>query len=359
MAAVLSVALSSAAPAHEGHQGERVVVEGISPELDGIEVRAVPGTFGKVELSVTGPQAAVVLGASGQPILRVGPRGVEANAAAPEWYEDNEPLGIAQAPSSARRGAPARWKRVSVRRSWEWFDHRLHPAGSGRQQWSIPIVLGTVKGKARGRIEPANGTLSLRLDREQPRTGLTVTAIDAPTSAVRLRNEGATRVRVLGPDGEVFARIGPRGAEVNVRSSVWLATAQFRRRDLLETVIDPEAKPQFVLISSEPELIWPDPRLLADRPLPTVRAGEQTPVRVATWSIPVVLEGGGGRVAIEGSTVLGPSAAEPGRTGVAADAAVAAADDDAPDDSWVLIVIGLVAAVALFSGAALVLRSRR
>jgi len=354
-AVALSLIGAAGASAHNGHEGERVVLERVTPPVDGVGLRVIPGAFGKLELTTSGATVARVLGASGEPFLRIGPRGVEANAAAPEWYQDNEPLGIAKVPPAARRGAPARWIRVSTQRTWGWFDHRLHPAGSGAvSSWSVPLAVGRRRVVAVGRVEPAAGAVELRLGGGRVAPGVTVTAVDQPASALRLRNERPTPVSVLGPDGEVFARIGPRGAEVNVRSTAWQATAQYRARDLLSSVIDPGAKPDFLLIGSAPELIWPDPRLLPPEALSAYEEGRLG--RLATWTVPVVV--GGARRAISGTTLL-TAASEPARAQPPRAAAPAAGGGAESEGGGLRIAIAIVIGSALISGLAFKLRRRR
>ena len=182
--------------------------------------------------------------------------------------------------------------------------------------------------------------------------------LDTPTSALRVRNDRPSAVQVMGSEGEVFARIGPRGAEVNVRSPVWLATAQHRGRDLLTSVIDAAAAPQFLVLSKEPELIWPDPRLLPRTPLPVVRRGQRTAIPLARWSVPIRTGGGGEHVAVRGSAVIAQSAVEGVPTQLPA-AAPDAEPDDGSGGSSALLLFGLAGAVALLCGAALLLRSRR
>jgi hypothetical protein len=360
-AAILSFVLAVPAPAHNGDPSKVPVVDSISPAVEGVKVRTVPGGFGKLALTTTGSTTAEVLGGSGQPILRVGPRGVEGNAAAPEWYKDNEPLGIAKVPAAAKRGARARWVRVSVRRSWEWFDHRLHPAGGRVDRWSIPIVVDGRKAEVRGRIETAPGSLQVRLDSKTLAPGVSVSAIDRPAPSLLLRNEGGKTVSVLGPDGEVFARLGPGGDEVNVHSALWVPTAQYGNRDLLSSVVDPGSRPTFVLFGRGRELIWPDSRLLPRSVVPTSRTPAAGGVRVATWSVPAVIGGPGGhRVSIRGSTFLVPGpAGESSPEKPAGSGPVSASsenDDGSSGGIWIAVAI---AATIVGGGAALVIRGRR
>jgi len=353
------------AAAHPGHAGEWVAVDEIAPHMAGVAVRSVPGALGKLALTTSAGTTATVLGSQGQPLFRVGPHGVDANAAAAEWYEDNEPLGIAQVPPAAGPSAPVRWVRVSTQRTWEWFDHRLHPPGRSLHDWTIPLAVGSTRASIRGRIVKASGTLKLRLDTPRLAAGVRVSAIDTPASALRVRNDRSTPIRVLGPDGEVFARIGPRGAEVNVHSSLWLATAQLRNRSLLESVIDPPAKPRFVLVGTEPELIWPDSRLRPRAPWPSEHTGPSAgrrEVALARWSVPIAI-GDSGRAsqAIDGATLItsvaeAAPALRPGTRGSGQEAGRGESD---AGSGGALLAIAIVALTAMAVIGAMLLRQRR
>ncbi|MBI5105880.1 MAG: hypothetical protein HZB46_13030 [Solirubrobacterales bacterium] len=352
VAAALALLAPAAADGHAGHEGERPVVDGVAPAVAGVEVRVVPDSFGKLALSTRGGVTATVLGSAGQPILRVGPRGVEANAAAPEWYADNEPLGIAQVPAAAKASAPPRWRRVSVQRTWGWFDHRLHPAGKLVRRWAVPLRVDGRTVQVRGRVLPAAGALEVRPAGAAPVAGAQVAGVGQPALALSLRATGGRTVAVRGPDGELFARVGPKGAEVNVRSPAWAPTAQYRNRDLLGSVADPDAPPKMVLISPEPRLVWPDPRLLPAKALPAKATGEQ---EVARWSIPV--SSGGASATLRGTTVLAVAKPEPLPAAQASTSARAPAGDDGGTD-WLPIVLGGVAALAVLGGALVLVRAR-
>lgn len=303
---LVGVALLSTAPSaegHDGHAGERVVVSGVVPAAAGVSVRSVPGGVGALELRVRGRTRATVLGSTGQPILRVGPSGAEANLAAPEWYRDNEPLGIAAVPEGAGPERPARWKRVSALPAWQWFDHRLHPQGRTVRTWSVPLRVDGQEAQVRGRIEPGAARLELAVDDPEPLPGVSVEAFSAPSLALRVTNASRRPVEIAGPGGETFGRIGPAGAQVNVRSPVWLPTAQYANRDLTEAVLDPRARPRLTLLRRSPALTWVDPRLAPARLPPAPAAGEPA-VAARSWRI--ALRSGNRTAAIAGTTRLAP-----------------------------------------------------
>ena len=284
-------------------------------------------------------------------MLRIGPGGVDANAASPDWYAVNEPLGIAQAPPSAKPSAPERWKRVSTERVWEWFDHRFHPAsGKPVYKWSVPLRVDGAKARIHGRLTQLGGLFALNPDAAELPVGVTVKGIGSPLPALQVTST-VRRVRVLGPDGEAFARIGPNGAEVNVRSSLWMPTAQARNQSLLDSVIDPKAEPKWVYANRSSDLIWPDPRTVPENRDPGSGLGE-----VARWRVPLVV--GGRRIALTGTTTLGAEKVE-APPATPTPLATAATTEQSGGGSTMAITIGGVAALVLASGLALFLLRRR
>ena len=186
---------------------------------------------------------------------------------------------------------------------------------------------------------------------------VTVAGIPGPLPSLKVTGVGETPVDVLGPDGEVFARVGRKGTQVNVHSPVWVPTAQAANRDLLDSVVDPSAKPEFVTASRAQDLIWPDPRILPKR----LAAGAAEPGDKAKWTLPIVVAGK--RVTLRGTTVLAEvkpeftpapvESAEPVQTTPPADAAASAT----PKGGATAIVIGgIAAAVCVLAAGALVVR---
>jgi hypothetical protein len=349
----LALLVAPSASAHPNHQGERAVVERVTPSLDGVEVHGLADGFGKIALSTSGSTSAVVLSDSGQPILRVGPKGVEANQASPDWYRVNEPLGIAQVPPTATPKAPDSWVRISTLRSWEWFDHRIHPAGPKKiKQWSIPIEADGKKATIKGRSSPPPGVLDFRLQDKQPAPKVTVSTINVPNPALRIRNDGDKPVDVLGPDGEVFARISSSGAQINVHSPGWIPTAQYQNRiaELMTDVIDPKLKPKFVGAGPAAEFVWPEPAMVPKSALPALTGTTRLRAQgdIAKWSVPLRVEGSTKPIAIKGTTFIGktppaetPDAGPGDNTNTTNNAA--ATTDSGPSG----VLIGLIIAASL------------
>ena len=242
--------LTGAGPAvgHDNHAGDRIVIDAVTPAAAGVSVRPVTGGFGKLELRTRGRTTATVLGSDGQAILRVGPTGVYANLAAPEWYRDNEPLGIAEVPESAGADRPRAGS-----------ASRPSPCGSGSTTACTPRTDASATGRSRcawragpvrvrGHIERPEGQFQIVLDEPEPLPGVRVQAFSIPGFSLRLSNTGRRPVEIIGPDRELFGRVGPDGAEVNQRSPVWVPTAQYANRYLADPVIDPGARPRMTVL---------------------------------------------------------------------------------------------------------------
>lgn len=104
-----------------------------------------------VYLDDEGTEPVTVMGAGGEPLLRIGPLGTEANAASPSWLltaaaRDEAPSGLVSA------DAPPRWERVSSDHQFSWLDDRGRapgldpPRGSGAtgptvvvSRWALPL----------------------------------------------------------------------------------------------------------------------------------------------------------------------------------------------------------------------------
>ena len=121
---------------------------------------AVPAIY--VENDTAG--TLTVLGAAGEPLLRITPGAVDANTASPSWLlaaasRDEAPTGLVSA------AAPPRGKRVANQRSFSWLDERGRAPGldpppgrgsTGRAatvgHWSFGVTFGASPATVRARI---------------------------------------------------------------------------------------------------------------------------------------------------------------------------------------------------------------
>jgi len=105
----------------------------VSTPAAGVHVRVLDGDR-SLELSVSGDRSVVVRGLLDEPVLRVGPDGVDANAASPTALADK---------IVTKQGSG--WVHVGGGRSFAWHDHRLAPPPVSRPgfagRFSIPITV--------------------------------------------------------------------------------------------------------------------------------------------------------------------------------------------------------------------------
>ena len=150
-----------------GHIEFDPVVGAIVPRLTSpiapgrlMQVVVLPGRVPGVFVSNTSPSAITVLGAAGEPFLRLGPNGAEINQLSPTWV-DNVMVQALQ-PSFEDASAQPAWIKVADVPRFGWIDYRLAYANAqppddviSRGQtikvvsWSIPV-------------ETANGTFAIQ-----------------------------------------------------------------------------------------------------------------------------------------------------------------------------------------------------
>jgi hypothetical protein len=99
-------------------------VHAVRPQTDGLTVRAIEAGA-RLELVNRGRQDVVVLGYSGEPYLRVGPRGVDENRRSPSLWT-NRSIDGAPIPQEADAKAEPEWHHVSDEPRVAWHDHRTH-----------------------------------------------------------------------------------------------------------------------------------------------------------------------------------------------------------------------------------------
>ncbi len=318
------------------------VIDEVAPAVEGIHVEV--GTSVTTQLIVANDtdETLEVLDDTGQPFLRVGPEGVDANLAAPAWYLTNQPFGGEVPREGVGTDAPARWAHVSTQRSWGWFDHRLHPTAIAgvleedrRPTFEVPMRLGdralVVRGHLEARTTVQRFTAALRAVPDAA-SGLVVQLLQGRAPGLFVRYEGPGTVVVQGADGEPFVRLGPAGAEVNRRSPTWLYAAQARGEDLAGVDVDPAGEPEWAPVAPTPSYAWLDPRTLIEE------AGDE-PVTL-DWVVPVDVDGRQVEIVGTSTAVVTPLSA------------LAGADQGDDRRGWLLAAVGAGTAATL----ALVLR---
>lgn len=112
---------------------------------DGVRVTLLRGPTTGLLLENTGAQPLLVLGSEGEPVLRIGRDGVEANLRSPTWAASGR---AAAGAGPAPPGAPPEWRRVAPQPRYSWIDPRAAApleaprAERDERAWQVPIQIG-------------------------------------------------------------------------------------------------------------------------------------------------------------------------------------------------------------------------
>jgi hypothetical protein len=115
----------------------------IAPRVD---VAIIPGVVPAVTVANGGHDPVTVVGARGEPFLRIGADGVFANAISPTWMQSGRapetmsPIALNNDPSAVR------WTKVSSGSRYTWLEWRARCADNRPEQtpmkWIIPMLIG-------------------------------------------------------------------------------------------------------------------------------------------------------------------------------------------------------------------------
>ena len=328
-AAALAGAAAPAALAHgERDPAIRTVVDRVAPGAPGLSVRVAPGIAQQLQVINRSGRTLELRAPSGEPWLRVGPAGVEANLRSATWYASGNPDGIYRAPGPVGAKLAPEWSRVSATPEWTWFAHELHPtagvaapadiAAAGRRarlsDWRIRTRLDGREGEIAGHLEyrPLRGGFTVRLvsppgGRVAP--GVTVALLTARNPGIFLSDSGGQPVVVEGPDGRPFARVSRTGARVDVASPLY---REQRGAPAGRPAPPGTPRPVWRRIPGAGTLSWIEPRARypADEPPESV-VRRRTVVK--RWE--VGLRVGGRRVPVRAETVWVPLARRAGAAG--------------------------------------------
>jgi hypothetical protein len=110
----------------------------------GVRVRLLPGLAAGFLVQNSSGSALHVLGMDGEPFLRIGPEGVDANLSSRTWWASARASGRRPAAAEGRTSLPD-WQRVAAAPRFSWIDPRAQaPRGQGYLDsisWRIPIRL--------------------------------------------------------------------------------------------------------------------------------------------------------------------------------------------------------------------------
>jgi hypothetical protein len=138
-------------------------LEGVRPATDALEVRVLDGPIPAIFVRNRTGLLLEVPGGRGEPYLRIGPQGVEANRRSPTYWLA-EDRGQSAAPADADSKAPPEWIPLSPHPTHAWLEHRARLAsrqpaaalGDRRRvvlRWTTPMSLGGAPLEIDGRVE--------------------------------------------------------------------------------------------------------------------------------------------------------------------------------------------------------------
>lgn len=356
-AAVLVTAAAGVAGAHESSPDIRTDIDPLPAALAGVTIQVAASVATQLVAENPTEDVLEVIDDQGNPFLRIGPEGVQANLSSPAWYTTNDPTGLAAPPDGVDTGPEAepRWALASEEPAWGWFDHRLHPTTyrapvdgepTVLAQWRVPVRYAGEETAVTGavRYEPLLGSFVAALSAPVALADVQLAVLQGRVPAFFLDYTGADAVTVLGAGGEPFLRFSAGGVEANLRSPSWIATAQ-AEGGVPAAPADADAEPDWAPVATVPRFGWLDPRAAfhGEEPPPEILAGGVEAV-VASWTLPI--EAGGATTVAEGVTSWVPIARP------------AAPDDGSDAGAW-LRPLAAVAAVGALLGTELWRRRRR
>ena len=220
------------------------------------------------------PRKSAPFGQDGQPFLRLGPQGAEANTRHPDWLKTYLPGGMPG--RKPETGKTPLWKSVRSSPTWGWFDARLQPAGHKvGASWRIPVLLdgkaSEIKGSFQATLQSGYWQASWTRLPTLP-AGVNLMLIPGQPYGLMLSNQSPQPVTVLGRQGEPFIRVSAQGTEAYLASPLWQETAS--QQGLRQSKPGDAASPWRKLNSAQRHT-WIEPRTRG-------RNGQTQPLR---WEI--------------------------------------------------------------------------
>jgi hypothetical protein len=228
LAATALLLVAAQVDAHEEHRSNLdVVLDRVTPQPAGLEVRIVDTLAPQMIVSNRTGQTLEILDAHGTPVIRIGPDRTWVNASATAYYSEH-PVGDH---STAGESKNPRWVVASREPSWGWFDPRIQIGETEKPaQWHIDMRLGATPVVASGRFRArpvANGYWMPAIGRPREiAPSVDVTIIPGVVPAVTVENRGNEPVTVIGAKGEPFLRIGSDGVFANAASPTWMQSGR-------------------------------------------------------------------------------------------------------------------------------------
>jgi hypothetical protein len=175
--------------------GYKAVLTSTPTPFDGVTVSVITGRLPGVFLDNTGTVPVVVTGRQGEPFLRIGPAGTEANLHSPSWVDNLK--GNGDTPTvEADATAPPQWQVVHPEPRMLWLETRgfytkeIPPAEIGSRteptvllRWSVPVTRGAATATLTGTTSyvpdarPATAAATATDDGSFPWVGLVIWVI--------------------------------------------------------------------------------------------------------------------------------------------------------------------------------------
>jgi len=102
----------------------------------GLRVTLSQGSPPALLLENTGRKPVTLLGNFNEPVLRIGPDGVEVNLASPTWQDQGRYRGLAPETLTAAE----EWRKVSPAPRYSWLEPRIDHAGADHR-WQVPVMV--------------------------------------------------------------------------------------------------------------------------------------------------------------------------------------------------------------------------
>lgn len=281
-------AASGSAQAHDSHSGGvSPALSALPPSLTGVQVQLTETLAPQLLVENPTGKTLIILGQDGQPFLRLGPQGTDANTRHPDWLKTYLPGGLPGRKSDT--GTTLLWKSVRSSPTWGWFDARLQPAGRKvGEPWRIPVLFdgrpSEIKGSFQATLQSGYWQASWTHLPTLP-AGVSLMLIPGQPYGLMLSNQSSQPVTVLGRQGEPFIRVSAQGTEAYLASPLWQETAT--QQGLRQSKPGDAASPWRKLNSAQRHT-WIEPRTRG-------RNGQTQPLR---WEIQ--LQAGSQRLVAKG-----------------------------------------------------------
>ena len=143
-----------------------------------VQVAIIPGVVPAVTVANGGKETVTVIGARGEPFLRIGPDGVFANAISPTWMQSGRAPETASPVAFSNDPSAVRWTKISPGSRYTWLEWRTRCADDRPahtpMRWEIPLVIDGKSIPVRGETEWITITRAPVPNQSSPTPGPTI-----------------------------------------------------------------------------------------------------------------------------------------------------------------------------------------